>query len=591
MSVFVRILRLLRPHAPIITGALFCLLLGTAASLIQPILSQTMIDKVLNGKRWDLFWSVVVGMLVCGCIAAGAGALRTWLQERTGQRFVLSLRRKLYAHLQSQSLSFFHDRRTGDLIARVVGDIDTLQEVVINGTDTFLSNILSMVGVAAIMIAYNWKLGLATVLPVFVTFTLMYRYNRKVKPVYRSARDKLGDVSAKLQENLLGVQTVKAFAREEQAAAKFEDTIQAFFLQNLLGISLRAKFMPLVQFFSITGSVIMVSYGAYLIMKEEVTIGTLLAFRWYWWQLYGPVYSIAGINDVLQRGAAAGGRVFELLDTVPEIRDAEDAKALPKVRGEVVFENVSFDYSSRGGVLKNVSLHVAPGTRVGLAGPSGAGKSTLLNLLPRFHDPNSGKILIDGYDLRSVKQATLRRQIGMVLQESFLFNDAVLENIRFGRPDATREDVERAARDANAHEFIAKLPQGYDTLVGERGVKLSGGQRQRIAIARAFLTNPAILLLDEATSAVEPESETIIQQALEVLMAGRTSFIVSHRLSVIRPCDLILVLEHGAIAEQGTHQTLLDRGGLYAQMYRMQMGDEGGDNVAKEAVKLVSGGQ
>jgi ABC-type multidrug transport system fused ATPase/permease subunit len=586
MNVLLRILRLLRPHYGALYGALFCLLLATAAMVIQPICWQQMVDVVLTGpKRHELYLPIIAAMVGLGVVGALAGGLRTWLLERAGQNFVLDLRKKIYAHLQSQPLSYFHDRRTGDLISRVVGDVDTMQEVVINGTDSFLSNILGMVGVSTVMIVYNWKLGLLTVLPVFITFSLMYRYNKRVKPVYRAARDKLGDVSAKLQENLTGVQTVKAFAREDHAAEKFHETITNYFTQNLLGISLRVKFMPAVQFLSFVGSVIMLGYGGYLVMHEGLSIGVLLAYRGYWWHLYGPVYSIASINDLLQRASASGGRIFEVLDHVPELRDAPNATELARIKGDVRFENVSFSYPQKAEanapanpydrvILKNVSLHVSPGTSVGLVGPSGAGKSTLLNLLMRFYDPQQGALLIDGKDIRSVTQASLRRQMAMVLQESFLFNESVLENIRFGRPDATREDVERAARDANAHEFIARLQNGYDTLVGERGVKLSGGQRQRIAIARAFLADPAILLLDEATSAVEPESESIIQQALEKLMAGRTTFIVSHRLSVIRPCDMIVVVADAHLAEQGTHQQLLDLNGIYAQMYRMQMGEE-----------------
>ena len=575
MSVIRRILKLLRPYTGSLIAGMICLFFATGAMLIQPVLWQKMVDQVLLGpKDTALFWPIIAGMLSLGLIGAAASGLRTWLLENTGQKFVLELRTRIYAHLQSQPLSFFHDRRTGDLLARVVGDVDTLQEVVINGTDTFLSNILGMAGVSAVMIWYNWKLGTLTVAPVFFTFTLMYLYNKRVKPIYRSAKDKLGDVSAKLQENLSGVQTVKAFAREDHAAEKFHQTILAYFAQNVLGISLRVKFMPAVQFLSFVGSIIMIGYGGHLVMQNELTLGVLLAYRGYWWHLYGPVYSIASINDTMQRAAASGGRIFDLLDHTPELRDAENARELPKIEGRVTFENIGFGYASRASVVQDMNLNVAPGTRVGLVGSSGAGKSTILGLIPRFYDPQNGRILIDGADIKTVTQHSLRRQIGMVLQESFLFNDSVLENIRFGRPGASREDVERAARDANAHEFIAKLPQGYDTMVGERGVKLSGGQRQRIAIARAFLANPAILLLDEATSAVEPESESIIQQALDRLMAGRTSFIVSHRLSVIRPCEMIVVIDAGRVAEKGTHAELLERGGLYAQMYRMQMGEE-----------------
>jgi len=567
-------------------GALFCLIISTGAMLVQPVLWQRIVDEVLLGKKTELFTPLLMTMVVVGLAGSLCGGLRSWLMESSAQKFVLSLRRRIYMHLQSQPLSFFHDRRTGDLISRVIGDVDTMQEVVINGTDTFLSNILGMAGVSAVMIWYNWKLGLLTVLPVFLTFGLMYRYNSKVKPVYRSARDKLGDVSAKLQENLSGVQTVKAFAREEQAAQKFEKTIAAYFAESVLGISMRVRYMPVVQFISFVGSVVMIGYGGYLVMHEGLSLGVLLAYRGYWWHLYGPVYSIAGINDLLQRANASGGRIFELLDHVPELRDAPDALALPRIKGEVRFENISFGYPTRPNVLEKFSLTVPHGASVGIVGTSGAGKSTMLSLIPRFYDPQSGRVLIDGHDVKTVTMASLRRQIAMVLQDSFLFNDSILENIRFGRPDASAADVERAACDANAHEFIERLPSAYETQVGERGVKLSGGQRQRIAIARAFLANPAILLLDEATSAVEPESESIIQQALERLMAGRTTFIVSHRLSVIRPCDIIIVIDGTNIAEKGTHAELLERGGLYTQMYRMQMGSD--DRVQSPAVKRDS---
>ncbi|HEY3321372.1 MAG TPA: ABC transporter ATP-binding protein [Planctomycetota bacterium] len=574
MNAFWRVLKLLRPHLGAILCGLFFLVLSTSAMLIQPVLWQQMVDKVLIARQTQLFWPLIAGMLAAGLVGSVASGMRTWLIERVGQKFVLELRTCIYAHLQNQPLSFFHDRRTGDLLARVIGDVDTLQEVVINGTDQFLSNLLGMLGVAAVMIWYKWDLGLLTVAPVMFTFLLMYRYNMRVKPIYRAARDRLGDVSAKLAENLTGVQTIKAFAREDHAAEKLHETISMYFVQNLLGISLRVRYMPAVQFISFIGSIIMIGYGGYQILLGTMSLGVLLAYRGYWWHLYGPVYSIAGINDLLQRASAAGGRIFDLLDHQPELRDAENARELPKIEGRVSFENVAFGYPSRPQVITGLDLSVAPGTRVGLVGSSGAGKSTLLGLIPRFYDPLAGQIRIDGVDVRTITQHSLRRQIGMVLQESFLFNDSVLTNIRFGRPGASREDVQRAAADANAHDFIAQLPQGYDTVVGERGVKLSGGQRQRIAIARAFLADPAILLLDEATSAVEPESEAIIQQALERLMSGRTSFIVSHRLSVIRPCDVIVVIEGGKLAEQGTHAQLLQRGGIYAQMYRMQMGEE-----------------
>ncbi|MEI6236695.1 MAG: ABC transporter transmembrane domain-containing protein, partial [Planctomycetota bacterium] len=346
MTVLTRILKQLRPHYPALAIGMTCLLVSTSSMLAQPVLWKYMVDDVLLKSQHQYFAPILGIMLGAGMLGSLASGLRTWLLERTAQKFVLDLRKLIYSHLQSQPLAFFHERRSGDLIARVVGDVDTLQEVVINGTDTFLSNILGMIGVSGVLIWMNWKLGLATVLPVLITLSLMRRYNSKVKPVYRAARDKLGDVSAKLQENLTGINTVKAFAREEEAAARFHVTVLGFFTQSLLGISLRARYMPLVQFLTFLGSVIMIGFGGWLYMKNEIAIGTLVAYRGFWWQLYGPVYSIAGINDMLQRANAAGLRIFELLDHVPELRDAPDASELPRIRGEVCFTHVNFEYAA-----------------------------------------------------------------------------------------------------------------------------------------------------------------------------------------------------------------------------------------------------
>jgi ABC-type multidrug transport system fused ATPase/permease subunit len=379
-------------------------------------------------------------------------------------------------------------------------------------------------------------------------------------------------VSARLQENLLGMMVVKAFAKEPHEAARFRRSTDQYREVQYRAINARSVFFPMTQFVGFISNVLAVGVGAWLILQGRFTVGGLVAYRGYWWQLFSPVQSLAQINDLIQRGVAAGGRVFEVLDEGITVADAPDAAELKDVRGRVTFEDVHFAYRDRP-VLRGIDLDVRPGEAVALVGSSGAGKSTLTNLIPRFWDPQRGRVLVDGTDVRTVTQRSLRAHIAMVLQETFLFNGPVLDNVRYARPDASLEEARAAAKAANALEFIEhELPDGWATEIGERGVKLSGGQRQRISIARAFLADPEILILDEATSAVEPESEWIIQQALERLMERRTTFIISHRLSIVRGADRIIVLDEGRILEEGGHEELLARGGLYADMYRLQMG-------------------
>ncbi|HTE18138.1 MAG TPA: ABC transporter ATP-binding protein, partial [Armatimonadota bacterium] len=404
-------------------------------------------------------------------------------------------------------------------------------------------------------------------------------FNQRVKQLYRAGRDRLGDVGARLQENLGGMMVVKAFAKEPSEAERFRQSTEEYRRVQFSAVNARTLFFPMVQFIGFISNVLAVGVGAWLILQGRFTVGGLVAYRGYWWQLYAPVQSLAQINDLIQRGAAAGARVFEVLDEEVSVADAPDAVELAHVQGRVTFEDVHFSYrstaSSEGGrpVLRGIDLDVRPGEVVAVVGSSGAGKSTLLNLIPRFWDPQGGHVLVDGVDVKCVTGQSLRRHVAMVLQETFLFSGTVLENVRYARPDATLEAAREAARAANALEFIEReLPNGWETEIGERGVKLSGGQRQRISIARAFLADPEILILDEATSAVEPESEWIIQQALERLMRNRTTFIISHRLSIVRSADRIIVLDDGRIVEEGKHDALVARGGLYAEMYRLQMG-------------------
>lgn len=572
MQVYLRLLRYLRPYRGRVALGFVCLLLSTPASLLHPWIWKFIVDEVVTKRHVYLLAPALLVMVLAQLLGTVLGAFRSNLLEKVGQCFVQDLRNEVYAKLQAQSLAYHHEHRAGDLVSRVIGDVDVLQEVVLNGTDSVLSNAYSFLIVAGSLIALQPMLGIITMLPIVTVGVVVRLFNIRIKRLYRAGRDRLGDVSARLQENLQGMMVVQAYAQEGREAERFRESTEAYREVQFQAVNARTTILPMGQFVGFISNILAVGVGAWLILRGHFTVGGLVAYRGYWWQLFAPISQLAQINDLIQRGAAAGSRVFELLDEPVSVDDAPDAVTLERVEGRVTLEEVQFGYGERP-VLRGVSLEIRPGEVVALVGGSGAGKSTLVSLVPRFWDPRGGRVLVDGRDVRAIKRASLRRHIGMVLQETFLFSGTILDNVRYARPDATLEEARAAAKAANALQFIEEeLPNGWSTEIGERGVKLSGGQRQRISIARAFLTDPEILILDEATSAVEPESEWIIQQALDRLMKGRTTLIISHRLSIVRGADRIVVLEGGQIAEEGTHEELLRRGGLYAEMYQLQMG-------------------
>jgi len=587
-SVFRRLLPYLRPHWRVIAVGLACLLVAIPASAFHPLVWAFMVDEVIEHRRVEWLLPAMGVMFAVQILATALEALRSNLLEKVGQRVVFDLRNEVYEKLQRQSLSYLHDNRVGELVSRTMGDIDVLQEVAVQGTDSVIANFLSFAYVAGILLYLNWKLGIVTLLPIVLVFLLTRFFNARVKRLYREARDRLGAVNARLQENLTGMVIIKAFAKERDESRRFRQVTEEYLRANFRVVNARNLFFPGVRLVGFVSNVLSIGYGAWLVLQGQFTVGGLVAYRGYWWPLFSPINTLATVNEMLQRAQAAGSRVFELLDGEEAIRDAPDAKPLRLTAGRVEFRNVTFSYLQAGVqvsrcsgvqedgkskiVLEDVSFVAAPGEMVALVGPSGAGKTTVLNLIPRFYDVLEGQILVDGQDIKQVTQHSLRRHLAMVLQETFLFNGTILDNLRYGNPDATLEEIEEAVRAANAADFIAELPHGYETEIGERGVKLSGGQRQRLSIARAFLANPEILILDEPTSSVEPESESIITQALERLMRGRTTFVTSHRFSLVRGADRILVFDQGRLVEQGTHETLLAENGLYAAMYRQQMG-------------------
>lgn len=571
---FWRLLSLMRPYTvPIVIGFI-CLLLATPAQMFPPLVWKYVVDEVIMNRKVDHLLPAMLVMLAVHLVGMGLSAARTYLLGVAGQRFVADLRNRLHDKLMRQSVRYHHDRKSGDLMSRVIGDVDTLQEVVINGVDNILGNALSLIWVAGIIVWLNWKVGTLTLLPLVVVAVMVWFFNLRVKGLYRAIRDRLGDLSAKLQENLLGMLIIKAFAREAYEQERFHQVNADYTTTSLKGVKVRSMYFPGVMTVGFLSNIAMIGAGAYFVLRGEFTIGGLVAYRGYWWQLFAPVFSLAQVNEMIQRAIAAASRVFEVLDAPEEVTDAPDAIVLDTVQGHIRFDRVNFAYTAERPILQDVSFQVLPGQRIGIVGPSGTGKTTILNLILRLYDPQEGVIYLDGTPLRQLQQQAFRRHIALVTQEPFLFNDTVRQNILFGRLDASDEEIETAARLANAHEFIMDLPQGYDTLVGERGVKLSGGQKQRICIARAFLANPRVLLLDEATASVEPESEALIQAALERLMQDRTTIIVTHRLSLVRDCDRILVIDEGRVMESGRHEQLVQKNGWYARMYRLQM--EGG---------------
>ena len=559
--------RLTAPYRTRTTLSIFSLLLATATALAPPFLSKYAIDDGIKQNNLGALWLIVAVFLLAGLANWGMSYVQTYLTGWVGERILADLRMKLFGHLQRLSLGFFERNRAGVIISRLTNDVEALDQLVTDGVTTLVQSTLTLIGTAILLLVLDWRLALATlaVIPIMSVGTILFRiYSSRA---YAAVRERLGLVTATLAEDIAGMRIVQAFTREDRNTANFREVAEHYRAANMQTVVLNAVYFPFVDLVSTVALAVVLGYGGHLYFQGALTLGTLFAFLLYVQNFFDPVQQLSQLYSTFLSATAALDKIMDVLDEEPHVLDKPGARELPTVEGHVRFEHVRFGYGNGPDVLPDFDLDVPAGTTVALVGHTGAGKSTIAKLLARFYDPRDGRITFDDIDLRDVTQASLRRQLGIVPQEGFLFAGTVAENIAFGRPDAPAEEIVRAAEAVGAHEFILRLENGYETEVQERGSRLSLGQRQLIALARALLADPRILILDEATSSVDIGTERKIEQALRLLLSGRTAFIIAHRLSTIRDADLIVVLEHGQIVEQGSHVELMQKQGLYTSLY------------------------
>ena len=587
----IRITQLLRPHWPALILAFLAVLGETLTDLLEPWPLKVVLDNVIGNKplpHWmqgfvvswlgtdktaTLHFAIVavITIAVAGAISSYA---EKYLTTSVGQWVMHDLRTTLYHHIQRLSLAYHDQKQTGDLISRVTSDIGAVQDFISSALLGMIVNVLTLVGMLAVMFYVNWHFTLIALSVAPALFLVVYSFTRRIKQASREVRKKEGDVVSVVQESLASIRVIQAFARESYEEKRFEQESLESVETALRARGMKARLTPLVEVITAAGTCLVLWYGARLVLSGEMTAGSLLVFFLYLGKMYKPMRDLSKMTDTLSKTAVGFERIKEVLETERSVRTLPGARRAPALKGQIEFNHVFFGYSEDQLILRDLSLQIEPGQVAAFVGPTGAGKSTVVSLVARFYDPLAGQVRIDGRDVRGYKLKSMRQQISFVLQENLLFRAPIWQNIAYGKPEARRDEIMRAARLANAHEFIERLPEGYNTMVGERGVTLSGGQRQRIAIARAIIRNSPILILDEPTSGLDAASEELVFEALNRLMENKTCIVIAHRLATIRRADVIFVIKDGSIVERGRHEDLIARGGLYSQLYEIQFKDE-----------------
>jgi ATP-binding cassette, subfamily B, bacterial len=582
---------LLKPHWKLITVGFLAVVGEGIADLLDPWPIKIVLDSVIKAKPANHGWInhlitrftgnsqlamlefAAVAVIVIAVLDAVCSYIEKYVTTSVGQWVTHDLRRTLYAHIQRLSLSFHDQKQTGDLISRVTSDIESIQSFIISGLLGVLINCITLVGMIGVMFYSNWRFTLIALSVAPPLAVIVYTYTRKIKKASREVRKKEGEIVSTIQEVLSSIRVVRAFAREDYEQQRLETQSLEGVEVALRARSLKAKLTPIVDIIVAFGTCLVLWFGARMVLAGSLDPGMLVVFILYLKKMYKPMQELSKMTDSFSKASVGYERIREVLATEREVKDLPGAHIAPRFKGEITFENVDFSYEADRPILKNVSFQIEPGQVAALVGPTGAGKSSIIGLIPRFYDPNSGTIKIDGVDVKAFTQKSLRQQISFVLQDTVLFHGPIWENIAYGKPEASRAEILKAAEIANAHEFIEQMAEGYDSIVGERGMTLSGGQRQRIAIARAVIRNTPILILDEPSSGLDAGSEKLVFEALDRLMEGKTSIVIAHRLSTIRNANVIFVIDDGEIKERGSHEELMQTGGLYSQLHEMQFAD------------------
>lgn len=570
MKNYMRLLAYIKPYTRRLALAVVCIIMAAAANLYLPWIIKDMIDDVLMSKDMVMLNLIATGILVVMFTRGVFYYGQSYLVSYVGQRVIIDVRSVLFRKFQRMPLSYYDKQQTGTVMSYITNDVAVMQSAIVDNLIELVTESSILIGSLAMMLYLDWKLSLLTLMTIPLVAIAMKIFGRKLKRSSTVIQERAAEITSLLQESISAIRVVKSFVRESYETKRFEEQNWRNFQAAMKNVKLSSLLTPTVEFLAAIAVTFIVWFGGYEVVNEVITAGELVAFLTYAVNMANPVKRLSKVYAAIQKAMAAADRVFAVMDLDEKITDVPGAQPLPPIKGKVEFKDVTFSYKDGQPALEHISLKAEPGQMIALVGPSGSGKSTIANLIPRFYDVDSGVITIDDHDIRQVTADSLREQIGLVPQETMLFSTSVMENIRYGRLEATDEEVIEAAKAANAEEFIKELPEGYDTKLGERGLNLSGGQRQRLAIARAILKNPRVLILDEATSALDTESEKIVQDALDNLMVGRTSFVIAHRLSTIFNADQIFVVENGHLREHGTHEELLAAGGLYSNLYNIQ---------------------